>query len=197
MEGNRSSGQNNNGEEQRINVSLSLVKRVGLAVKRSDTVRDLKELLNEKEGISENLQHLFFSGERLRDDQMLVDCGIQQNSALLCFVKNIVPLKLFVKLTNNQKVAVIARSCDTIKDVRSSILATERIHSDDFNLVYAGKLLENDKTLASLNIQGGVTLHMIRTPRDALIISVKMPTGRILKMKVKMLYTVADIKTLV
>ncbi|CAI9118139.1 OLC1v1019663C1 [Oldenlandia corymbosa var. corymbosa] len=196
--GQGSTGQNDGGDEQKMNIFLKLSKTVGLTVKTSDTVRNLKTALNDKEVISECLQDIFFGGDRLMDDQKLVDCGIQQNSSLLVFVQNFSPLLLYVKLLDGQNtINVEARSCDTIQDVKSSIGAKRTIKSYDFNLICAGKLLEEDKTLASLNIEAGSTLHMIIAPKEMLAISVKMPSGEILKMEVRRLYTVSDIRTVV
>ncbi|KAL3506162.1 hypothetical protein ACH5RR_031544 [Cinchona calisaya] len=188
----------NNGDEEEINVYLKVMKTVALAVKKSDTVRNVKAKLNDKEGISEGLQELFFSGERLRDNQNLVNCGIQQNSTLQLFVQNMVPVRLFIKMPTDQKIIEVkARTFDTILNIKSHIVAEEGNHLHNVNLIYAGKLLEDDKTLASLNIQGDSTLHMAITPRDKFPICVKMLTGEILRIEVKMMYTVRDVKTIV
>ncbi|KAL3507612.1 hypothetical protein ACH5RR_032994 [Cinchona calisaya] len=192
------SSQRNTEEEEEIKICLKVMKTVTFTVKKSDTVRDVKARLNDKEGISECLQELFFTGERLRDDQRLVDCGIQHTCTLNVFVQNLVPIKLFIKIPSNQKVVMVeARICDTIQNVKSCIAAKEGISSHKYNLIYAGKPLEDEKTLASLNIQSESTLHMVTTPRDVLPISVKMPNGDILKIEVKMLYTVGDVKTII
>lgn len=181
-----------------INVYLKVIKTVALTVKKSETVRNVKAKLYDKEGISECLQEVFYNGERLQDEQKLVNGNVQKNSTIHVFVQNLVPIRLFIKVPSDQKVIVVeARTCDTIQSIKSFIAAKEGIHSSNFNLIYAGKLLEDEKTLGFLGIQGESTLHMAITSRDLLPISVKMPNGEILKIEVKMLYTVRDVKTIV
>ncbi|XP_059650857.1 ubiquitin-like [Cornus florida] len=65
-----------------INIYLKVIKTIAFNVKRSKTIKNIKAMLHSKEGISENLQELFLTGERLQDDKKLVDYGIQRNSTL-------------------------------------------------------------------------------------------------------------------
>uniref|UniRef100_A0A5B7BFA4 Ubiquitin-like domain-containing protein n=1 Tax=Davidia involucrata TaxID=16924 RepID=A0A5B7BFA4_DAVIN len=185
-------------EEEEINLYLKVIKTIALNVKRSETIKNLKVVLREKEGISENIQELFFTGERLRDDHKLVDYGIEKNSTLHLVLQNSVAMKLFVNIPSNHKtIEVEVKTHDTIQNIKSLIQAKEGIQSDQYTLISAGKLLEDNRTLAGLKIQGGATLHLVFNPRDVLSVSVKMPTGEIVKPEVKVLYTIRDVKTIV
>ncbi|KAK2643685.1 hypothetical protein Ddye_018880 [Dipteronia dyeriana] len=50
--------------EEDINVYMKVMKTVAMKVKKSETVRNLKALFCEKEGTSEGVKDLFFSGEQ-------------------------------------------------------------------------------------------------------------------------------------
>lgn len=164
-------------------------------MKRSETIKNLKALLCDKEAVSEHFQELYFSGEHLNDDHKLIDCGIQKNSTLHLFLQTSGVMKLFVTIISKQKtIEIEAQFQDTIESIRSKVQAKEGILSHRFSLFYAGKLLENSRTLASLGIEGESTLHLIFNPRNVLSVSVKMPNGKIVKMEVKLLYTVGDVK---
>ncbi|KAM7485382.1 hypothetical protein LguiA_001391 [Lonicera macranthoides] len=104
-------------------------------------------------------------------------------------------MKLFVTIISKQKtIEIDAQIQDTIKSIKSKVQAKEGILSHGFSLFYAGTLLKNNRTLASFNIKGESTLHLIFNPRDVLSVSVKMPDGKIVKMEAKLLYTVGDVK---
>lgn len=182
-----------------INIYLKIIKTVALSnVKRSETIRNLKALLCEKEGVSENFQELYFSGERLSNDHKLIDCGIEQNSTLHLFLQTSGIMKLFVVIVSKQKtIEIEAKIQDTIENIKSKVHGKEGILSDQYSLFHAGMLLENFRTLGSLGIRGESTLHLVFNPRDVLSVSVKVPNGKIVKMDVKLLYTVGDVKAIV
>lgn len=85
----------------------------------------------------------------------------------------------------------------TINDIKSMTQLKAGIQSDQYTLVYGGKLLQEYRTLASLDIWTESTLYMIFNPRDVMPIFVKTPSGKIVKVEVKGLYTVHDVKAIV
>ncbi|CAK9138012.1 unnamed protein product [Ilex paraguariensis] len=193
-----SSNISNPTEEVEINMYLKIIKTVAIKVKRSETIRNVKALLCDKESISENLQELFFTGERLKDDQKLVDYGIQENSTLHLVTQNPVGLKLFVNIPSKQRtIEVEAKTHDTIQHLKSLIEAKGVMCKKQYSLIYAGKLLEDYMPLASIRMQENSTLHLVFNPRDVLSFSVEMPTGKIMKLEVKVWSTVCDIKAIV
>ncbi|CAL5337388.1 unnamed protein product [Camellia sinensis] len=162
-----------------MNIYLKVIKTVALKVKTSETIRNLKAMLREKEGISENIQELFFTGERLNNDQKLVDYGIQTHSTLHLILQN------------------SSKTRDTVQNIKSLIQDKEGIQSDCYKLFYGGKPLEDNSTLAFLNIQPESILHLVFNPTDTLSISVKMSNGEILKPEVKLLHTISDVKGII
>ncbi|KAJ4722745.1 polyubiquitin-like [Melia azedarach] len=186
-----------NSPQEEMNLYLKIIKTVELKVKKGETVENLKAMLHEKEGISEDIQDLFFAGDRLKDGR-LIDYGIQNNNTLNLILHNPNGIKLFVKLPKNHATIVVeSMAHHTVKTIKSLIQVKEGIQSDQFALVYDGNLLEEDLTLASLNIKSESNLHLIFCPKEVVSISVKAPTGDTVKLKVKILFTVHDVKAIV
>ncbi|XP_022760307.1 polyubiquitin-B-like [Durio zibethinus] len=183
--------------EEEIPVYLKLKKTVAWKVKPTETVKNFKALLYEKGIISENIQDLFFAGLLLKDDQRLVDCGIQRNSTLHLVLRNFDGLKLLIKIPSEQRTMVVeARAHDTVLSIKSLIEVTEGIESNRFSLVYEGKLLEEDRTLSSLNVKNESTIFLVFCQKEVLSVHVKALTGEVVKLKVKVTFTVADVKAI-
>ncbi|XVE65800.1 hypothetical protein DITRI_Ditri08aG0028400 [Diplodiscus trichospermus] len=183
--------------EEEIPVYLKLVRTVACNVKPTETVKNFKALLSEKGIISENIQDLYFSGQLLKDGERLVDRGIKRNSSLYLFLRNFDEVKLLVKIPSEQRTILVeARADDTVQSIKSLIQVIDGIESDQFSLVYEGKLLEEDRTLSSLNIKNGSKLCLVFCQKNVLSINLKALTGEIVKLKVKVTFTVADVKAI-
>ncbi|GLT76894.1 hypothetical protein SLA2020_485280 [Shorea laevis] len=182
--------------DEEINIYLKIMKTVTCKVKPSETVKDLKESLHEKGLVSENIQRLFFADQLLEDNERLVDYGIQRNSTVSLIVQDFVGMKLFVEIPSGQRTIVVeARPNDTVESIKSVIQVKEGIHSDQFMLVYDGILLEEDRTLASLNIDDKSTLHLVFCQKDVLSIFVKTYNHTV-RLQVKVTFTIGDIKAI-
>ncbi|KAH7521461.1 hypothetical protein FEM48_Zijuj07G0035600 [Ziziphus jujuba var. spinosa] len=174
---------------------------MNIMVKTSETIKNLKDKVNWRFGIPENLQLLFFNGDILRNGQRLVDYGIHKDSNVLNLViNNFVGIKISIKLPWNPVTMVVeAKAEETVRHIKSIIKNKEGIKLEQFTLVYEGKLLEDDsRTLESLNIESEATFHVVLNPKDKLSIRIKMmPTKEIIKIQAKALFTVSDVKSVV
>lgn len=180
------------------------MKRASLKVKKFVTVEKFKAIiLHSKKSNSEKFQEPLMnsiSQNWLEDNGIAVDQGIQLQEEPSCqkLHHNSLRMKLYVKIPANQKTSVFeAKDYNIINDIKSMIHLKEGIQSHQYSLVYGGKLLQDYRTLASLNIRTESTLHMIFNPRDVMSIFVKTPSGKIVEFEVKVLYTVRDVKQIV
>ncbi|CAH9103178.1 unnamed protein product [Cuscuta epithymum] len=189
--------QRNGEEDEEMDVSLRIIKTVSFKVNKRMTVGGVKALLSKKERIPECMQELFYNGNHLENDTKMVDYSISTNSTLNAYVSDAAPLNLTIKIPQrHDTVLVQARSENTVQNIKALIEARENIPSCSHSLVHAGKLLEEDKTLAFLEIREGSTLHVVFIPQGMFLILVKLLDGEVLDVEVNMGYTILDVKVL-
>ena len=136
--------------------SLITGKTITLEFCPSPSIKRVKQMIQDKEGIQPDQQHLIFAGELLEDSRTLSYYCIGDSNIL-----QLVPTIIFIKPSNDKKYILHdVNLTDTIEIVKQKIQDKEGTPPEQQSLTYSGEKLEDGCRLCDYDIDDQSTIML-------------------------------------
>ena len=173
-------------------------KTITLEVEPSDTIKMVKQKIQDKEGVPPSQQHLIFKRQELKDRQTLDEYKVTNKSSVhLRLGDELDRILINVEFPTGRKIFINVSPKDDFESVRKMICDREGIPVDQQRLSFVGKEVVDDHLpLSEYHNEIELSLQLdVKQQKYEFFLHVKTPTGKT-KIKVEAVSadTIQDVK---
>ena len=152
-----------------MQIIVKMDRSITLDVECSDTIRDVKAKILQKEGIPSHFYYLTFAGKLLEDARTVSDYNILENSTLWLTFRAVhtTAEQISVRTLTGRMYRLNIEPFGLVLSVKQQIEDKWGIPADRQRLIFAGKIIENDKPLKYYGIQQNSTLFLVQKLSDS------------------------------
>nr|GFA24113.1 polyubiquitin [Tanacetum cinerariifolium] len=183
-----------NGDTYSISIKIHTGKTIALDVKCSDTIGNLKTMIQNKEGISPEEQALIFKNMVLADIDTLANFHTTKECTLSLIRTSKGFMQIFIKTFTGKTITLEVQRLDTIGNVKAKIQEKNGTPVDQLVLSLDGIVLEDSGTIADFNISKESIITLLLKSTGLMSISVKTCSAKTIPLKVKPTDTIGHVK---
>jgi ubiquitin C len=145
----------------RIFIKTLTAQTIEIDIEPWQTILDIKNKIQEKEGILANDIILIWAGKQADDTKTLSDYNIQYDSTLHLYLSSNFIRKIQIQLFAEEPIYLEYKKGNTVKDLIIILEEKLKISSNKMSLINNGDLLDENSELKNFNFSSDSILNLI------------------------------------